>query len=187
MVCRNHRLHGSNTDWLGAVRALEDRTALDGRRAIVLGAGGTARAVAYGLRERGAGVTILNRTEARARSLAKDLGVEAGGPLTALADTPHEVLVNTTSIGLDSDDTPVECEWIAAGATVMDAVYSPERTRLLREADARGATTISGKWMLIHQAVAQLQAWAGNDWNSARNAQVTKAMAHAFDEAGRAG
>jgi shikimate dehydrogenase len=171
------RVVGANTDWIGAVAALERETRLAGRRAVVLGAGGTARAVVFGLLERGARVTVLNRTEDRAAALAKDLGADAAGPLAALADTPHDVLVNTTSVGLGSDASPVERSALCEGSTVLDAVYEPTHTRLLREAAARGARTVEGKWMLVHQAAEQLRLWTG------REAPVD-VMAAAFDAAG---
>lgn len=158
---REGRLVGSNTDWLGAVRAVERETSLDGRRAVVLGAGGTARAVVHGLQERGARVAILNRTPERAEALARELGAAAAGRLSDLARTPHDVLVNTTSVGLRSDSSPVAPEALREGSVVLDAVYDPERTRLLRDAEARGARVVEGKWMLVYQAAAQLEAWTG--------------------------
>jgi shikimate dehydrogenase len=178
VVRREGRLCGSNTDWLGAVRALERETSLEGKRAVVLGAGGTARAVVYGLLQRGAKVQVLNRTPERARELCDALGAGGAGPLEELRRTPHEVLVNTTSVGLGDDASPVDADAIAGDAVVLDAVYGRgAETKLLRDARARGARTIEGKWMLVHQAAAQLEAW------SARQAPVD-VMAAAFDSAG---
>jgi shikimate dehydrogenase len=154
---------GSNTDWLGAVRALESERSLDGARAVVLGAGGTARAVVFGLLARGAHVHVLNRNPQRARQLADELGAQASGALADLAHTPHDVLVNTTSVGLREDVSPVDAGALRAGSLVMDAVYEPLRTRLLRDAEARGARTLSGKWMLIHQAAEQFRLFTGKD------------------------
>ena len=168
------RLLGSNTDWLGAVRALEWETKLEGRRAVVLGAGGSARAVVWGLQERGATVTVLNRTVDKAEALAADLGAAGAGPLDVLGDTPHDVLVNTTSVGLRSDASPVAAAALASDATVLDAVYDPAETRLLRDARSRGARTVSGKWMLVHQAAAQLELWTGKP-------APIEVMAAAFD------
>ncbi len=174
---RDQKLVGSNTDWLGAVRAIERVTKPTSARAVVLGAGGTARATVYGLLERGAKVTVLNRTPDRAKQLVEDLGADTAGPISELARTPHDILVNTTSVGLASDESPVDPSWISSNAVVMDAVYDPPETRLLRDAASRGARTISGKWMLVYQAAEQLQLWTGMD------APIER-MAEAFDEAG---
>jgi shikimate dehydrogenase len=173
----DERLLGSNTDWIGAVRALERATQLDGARAVVLGAGGTARAATFGLLERGATVTVLNRSLPRAEKLCAELGAEASGPLEALADTPYDVLVNTTSVGLRSPHSPVPAAALRAGSVVMDAVYDPERTRLLEDALARGARIVTGRWMLIHQAAAQLELWT-------QRAAPVEVMAAAFEAAG---
>lgn len=161
IILEDGRLVASNTDWIGAVRALERECSLDGVRAVVLGAGGTARAIAWGLMERGAAVRILNRNVARAEALARALRAEGAGPLDALGNTPYDVLVNATSVGMGSDFSPVSGSAIASQAVVLDAVYMPERTRFLRDAAARGARVVTGRWMLVHQAVAQLESWAG--------------------------
>lgn len=168
---------GSNTDWIGAVRALERVAPLDGRSAVVLGAGGAARAVVYGLQERGARVTVLNRTPQRARELADALGADGAGPLSDLPGLRHDVLVNTTSVGLGGDDSPVSADAMRAGSVVMDAVYDPAQTRLLRDAESRGATPVSGKWMLVYQAAEQLRLWSGME-------APIDVMADAFDRAG---
>ncbi len=168
------RLLGANTDWLGVVRTLEERCSLEGAAAVVLGAGGTARASVYGLVARGARVTVLNRTESRATALADELGAAGSGPLDALAELDHDVLVNTTSVGLGEDVSPVPADALRPGSLVLDAVYDPERTRLLRDAEARGATPLSGRWMLLHQAAEQLRLWTGKQ-------APLDVMAEAFD------
>ena len=178
VTLRDDLLEGANTDWLGAVGALERHGKLAGAEAVVLGAGGTARAVVFGLRERGARVTVLNRTRERAEALARELGAERAGPLEVLAELPCDVLVNTTRVGLREDASPVRAEWLRAGTRVMDVVYDPPETRLLRDARARGAEPIGGKWMLVLQAAEQLRLWTG------REAPVD-VMARAFDEAGQ--
>jgi shikimate dehydrogenase len=183
VVLHDDRLRGSNTDWIGALAALEMQSAVAGRKAVVLGAGGTARAVIYGLQRQGVDIHILNRTESRAHALADEFGATHAGPLEDLTGLEHDILVNTTSVGLGSDESPVDASCLRPGTTVLDAVYSPEHTRLLRDAESRGAHPISGKWMLIHQAVAQLEAWAPNALTPEMRAQVTQAMAQAFDSA----
>jgi len=170
------RLVGANTDWLGAVRALERETELAGRRAVVLGAGGAARAVAFGLRQSGAEVVILNRSVERAEAVARDLDLDAAGPLSSLAGREYDVLVNTTPVGLREDRSLVDPLLLRPGAVVLDAVYDPAETRLLREAALRGARPVGGKWMLVEQALAQLRLWAGD----APDAEV---LAKAFDDA----
>ena len=174
---RGAKLVGSNTDWLGAVRAIESVAAVADARAVVIGAGGAARAVVYGLRARGANVTVLNRSLDRAEQLCADLEAEASGPISALENISHDILVNTTSVGLAGDESPVDPSWISPAAVVMDAVYQPPETRLLRDAASRGARTIQGKWMLVHQAAEQLREWTGPD-------APVEVMAEAFDRAG---
>lgn len=177
-------LVGANTDWLGVARALARETSIRGRRAVVLGAGGTARAAAFALAQGGAQVQILNRSAARAAALARELGggraVQAvPGGFGALRELECDVLVNTTSVGLRSGESPVPAEALRAlrpGVVVLDSVYEPEETRLLREARARGARCISGKWMLIEQALEQLRLWTGR-------APEAGVLAEAFDAA----
>ena len=142
----------------------------------MLGAGGTARAAVFALRERGAHVTVLNRTHERAEELARELGAAAAGPLERLAELDHDVLVNTTSVGLASDASPVPAAALRPGAVVLDAVYDPPETRLLRDARERGARGISGKWMLVEQAVEQIRLWSGK-------AAPAEVLARAFDAA----
>jgi shikimate dehydrogenase len=149
----------TNTDWLGAIRALERKHSIDGQRAVVLGAGGTARALVYGLRQRDCEVFVLNRTRARAERLVDELGAASAGDLGELADLAPAIIVNTTSVGLNEAVSPIAAEAIPETAVVLDAVYAPERTQLLQDAEARGAQVIGGKWMLVYQAVEQLRIW----------------------------
>jgi shikimate dehydrogenase len=178
VTLRGERLVGSNTDWLGAVRALERETKLSGSRAVVLGAGGAARAAVFGLLERGARVVVLNRTPGRARALATELGAHGAGELGDLRSTEYDILVNATSVGLSEDRSPIDPELLRSVGLVMDAIYEPEQTRLLREAKARGARTVPGKWWLVHQAAEQFRLWTGRD-------APVEIMADAFDRAGR--
>jgi len=170
------RLVGANTDWLGVVRALERETTLSGRDAVVLGAGGAARAAVFGLLERGARVRILNRDRERAARLAEELGASGAGGLDALAGLPCEVLVNTTSVGLREDASPVVATAIAKNAVVLDAVYDPPHTRFLRDAQSRGARVVEGKWWLVHQAAEQIRLWTNREAPS-------EVMVAAFDRA----
>lgn len=184
------RLVGTNTDWIGALRAIERETAIEGRRAVVLGAGGTARAVVYGLLRRGASVCVLNRSVDRAEAIVRELGADASGSLTDLAGMDAAILVNTTSVGLDEERSPVAANALTEGLVVLDAVYSPETTRLLADARSAGARPIGGKWMLVYQAIEQLRIWTRTLEAAPTRAALdaaTEVMAQAFDAAGRGG
>ncbi|ODR81298.1 shikimate dehydrogenase [Haladaptatus sp. W1] len=157
---------GHNTDAEGARRAFERHgVSRDGASAVVVGAGGAARAIAFMLADDGATVEIANRTVSRAESLAADVdGTSAHGldELPGLV-SGADVLVNATSVGMESDESPVPAAALHGDLAVMDAVYSPLDTRLLREASASGATTIDGAWMLLFQGVAAFELWTGRD------------------------
>ena len=171
-------LVGSNTDWLGIARALEREARLAGKLAVVLGAGGTARAALYALRQRGARAIVLNRTPGKAEALAADFGAERAGALEELAAIPHDVLINATSVGQRSEASPVAADALRAGSVVLDAVYDPLETRLLRDARVRGAKPVSGKWMLVEQAREQLRLWTQRE-------VAAEVLAAAFDRAGK--
>ncbi len=156
------RLAGYNTDWVGAVAALEQHTALKGQQVLLLGAGGAARAIVFGILEQGGRVTVTDLDAARAAGLARDLGIDAV-PLADLGDCRADILINATPVGMapDTDGIPLDPELLGCFALVMDIVYRPLKTRLLKEAGARGCRTIDGLQMLIHQATAQFELWTG--------------------------
>jgi shikimate dehydrogenase len=162
VVNRDGRLSGYNTDWLGAVTALTAKISLTGRHVLILGAGGASRAITFGIREEGAQVTLTDVDMARAETLARDMGAEAIGP-EALERCPANILVNATPVGMapDLSGIAIRPDLLPRFEVVMDIVYQPVTTRLLREAEARGCTTIEGLQMLIHQATAQFQLLTG--------------------------
>ncbi|AUX08239.1 shikimate dehydrogenase [Halalkaliarchaeum desulfuricum] len=158
---------GYNTDTDGVRRAFAHHdVGLCGAEAVVVGAGGAGRAAAFALADAGAAVHVANRTPERAASLADAAGmttdrvITAGG-LDTLPETVPEadVLVNATSVGMESDETPVDGALLHSGLAVLDAVYRPLETRLLRDAAAAGATTIDGAWMLLYQGVEAFEIW----------------------------
>jgi 3-dehydroquinate dehydratase/shikimate dehydrogenase len=160
---------GENTDAAGALRALESVPeladgALAGRAADVLGAGGAALAVVAALRERGCRVTVYNRNEERARTLAQRLRC-SWKPWEQRAAGTGSVLVNCTRVGMqpDVDASPVPAERLRPGMVVFDSVYNPALTRLLREARECGCRTISGVEMFIGQAAEQFALWHGRE------------------------
>jgi shikimate dehydrogenase len=173
------RLLGGNTDGEGFLRSLRE-AGLDpaGRHALLLGAGGAARAVGWALLRAGAAdVRIVNRTHASAVALADALAAEAGGAVHALRDpldgAEHvDLWVNATSVGMrrggvDPDASPLDPAAFARrgpGATpaaAVDLVYRPRRTRFLRDAEAAGLVTLDGSGMLLHQGAAAFEAWTG--------------------------
>ncbi|MEW6659379.1 MAG: shikimate dehydrogenase [Thermodesulfobacteriota bacterium] len=162
VVNREGWLTGYNTDWLGAVTALKTETSISGEHVLLLGAGGAARAIAFGILENGGKVSITDLDAPRAETLARELAVDAI-PLTALDQCPASILINATPVGMapDLEGLPIEPDLLGHFNLVMDIVYRPLLTRLLREAQAHGARTIDGLQMLIHQATAQFELWTG--------------------------
>lgn len=156
------KLIGYNTDWRGALEALEEKVDLTDKRVFLLGAGGAARAIAFGLKERGCRVTIFNRSGEKADALAKELGF-VHRPLSELGKPDADVVVNATSVGMHptGEQSPFPPEALRQGMTVMDIVYRPLRTRLLRDAEERGCRTIDGLAMLARQGAAQIEIWTG--------------------------
>jgi shikimate dehydrogenase len=154
---------GHNTDAAGARRALEHHDVEPGAgTAVVIGAGGAARAIGYMLAEAGATVHFANRTESHAKDLANDLGGTAH-PLDAVSELAPtaDLLINATSVGMEADESPVPRAVFHEDLAVMDAVYTPLETRFLRDAREAGATTIDGAWMLLYQGVEAFERWTG--------------------------
>ncbi|WP_254537368.1 shikimate dehydrogenase [Halomarina litorea] len=156
---------GYNTDAVGVVRAFRHHDVALTGTAVVVGAGGAGRAAAFALADEGMRVAIANRTVDRAEALAADVPNASAHPLSALGDllADADVLVNATSVGMEDDESPVPAAALHADLAVLDAVYTPLETRLLREAAAAGATTIDGAWMLLYQGVAAFERWTGRD------------------------
>jgi shikimate dehydrogenase len=175
IVNNGGKLKGYNTDAGGFLQALEaGGFDLKGKKVILLGAGGAARAIGFAMAQNDAKITILNRraTLPHAAILGTNLErcsgtkVEVMALATANLKTSLEgadLLVNATSAGMDpaADETPVPSELLKPGLTVFDVVYAPLETRLLREAAARGCRSTSGLEMLVRQAALALELWSG--------------------------
>lgn len=176
------RLVGCNTDADGFLAALREVVNVrDVRSALLLGAGGSARAVAWTLATNGVAVTVLNRSADRAEALVRDVGAkladegarfaeglsvcEPSQALTALAEC--DLLVNSTSVGMvggpaaDVSPAPGPLTVMRSGAVVCDLVYRPAVTPLLRQAMAAGLVSLNGVSMLVHQGAAAFTAWTG--------------------------
>lgn len=156
-----------NTDAPGAVQSLADSGVnVKGRNVLVMGAGGAARAVAYGLLRNGAAVTIANRTAPKAADLAAYLrayGDVFGTGMDRLSEKVaiSEVIINTTTVGMCEDETLVTAGMLSPEQTVFDLVYKPVETKLLKEAKAAGAKTIDGITMLARQGALSFEIWTG--------------------------
>ena len=175
----------TNTDHTGLIDDLRaHQVKLEGIRALVLGAGGSARAAVYGLKRAGAEVIVVNRTEARARTMLEDLRQAAGIAdvrlltLNEAAFEQPELVLNCTSLGMwPKVDT---CPWpqelpFPPGATAYDLVYRPRRTRFMELAGAYGGRAIGGLGMLLRQGAASFAIWTGQ----AADVDVMRAAAEA--------
>jgi 3-dehydroquinate dehydratase/shikimate dehydrogenase len=166
VTLRDGRRLGRNTDVAAAVSAIRKAAQRAGleplaeRSVLLVGAGGAARAIAYGLRGNVGRLTIANRTVSRARALASELGADACG-LGEMAGLHPDVIVNSTSVGMwpEVDASPVPADVLREGMVVFDAVYNPVETRLLREAKGAGATVAPGLDWFVDQAAAQFEIW----------------------------
>lgn len=162
IVNRKGVLIGYNTDGTGAVRALTGKTPLNEKRVALIGAGGAARAIGHAVSEQGARVTIVNRTTWRGESLAGDLRVDFV-PLNEFTGHACDVIINTTPAGMHPHihSMPIDEVVLRPDMVVMDAVYNPLVTRLLRAAERTGCVTISGVDMFVYQGAAQFELWTG--------------------------
>jgi shikimate dehydrogenase len=162
IVNRQGELIGFNTDCSGAVKALAEKTAIREKKVIIIGAGGAARAIGFGIISAGGRVTIANRSIDKGAKLALDLNSEFK-PLSELKQIDGQILINTTPLGMtpNIDDMPVNKNSLKKEMVVMDTVYNPLKTRLLREAESIGCLTVDGLSMFVYQGALQFELWTG--------------------------
>lgn len=158
------RLIGYNTDASGALRALKGKVRLEGTHSLIVGAGGAARSIAFAIKEMGAIVTITNRTASRGSALAKALGC-GFVPWENMDHVDAELIVQTTPVGMapNVNVCPIPVSMLKPGIVVMDIIYNPLRTRLLRLAQSRGCQVIDGVSMFVHQGGEQFRLWTNVD------------------------
>jgi 3-dehydroquinate dehydratase/shikimate dehydrogenase len=159
VVRRDGSLSGSNTDYVGVLRSLEKKLDLAKSRVLVFGAGGSARAAAFALARAGASVAVCARREGIARKLARAIGGEVV-PRRALRTESFDAVLNTTPVGMypHAEISPLSpCELHCR--IVMDLIYRPERTELLKLAASKGIATVSGVEMFLAQGIAQWELW----------------------------
>jgi 3-dehydroquinate dehydratase/shikimate dehydrogenase len=154
------RLYGYNTDYVGVLRSLESRMHLAGSRVLLVGAGGAARAAAFALVQAGSIVCLCARSPERARSLARAAGAQVVAR-DGLTREYFDAIVNCTPIGMQPQaGSPLTMAELNC-RVVMDMVYRPRETELLRIARKKGIDTISGVEMFLAQGVAQYEIWTG--------------------------
>lgn len=162
VVNEDGRLCGYNTDWLGFVRDLKEFMPVQGKTFGVLGAGGAARAVLFGILKEGGRAVVLNRTTRKGEILAKEFGCPFL-PLSEPDGLEVDCVVNTTSVGMAPriENSPLEEKIFDKVSRVVDIVYHPLETRLLKDARRAGCSTRSGLGMFVHQGAEQIKLWTG--------------------------
>ena len=155
-------LKGTNTDWQGALAALQEHVQLSGQRVLLLGAGGAGRAIAYAVQRAGGQIWVTDVDWGRAQTLAQEFQVKAL-PWAEAPQIKVDVLINATPVGMAPHEaaSPFPAAKLQTGQVVMDIVYKPLQTRLLREAAARGSRIIDGLEMLIYQGARQFELFTG--------------------------
>lgn len=159
---RDGRIVAENTDAAGLLRSLPHLP--DGERALVLGAGGAARAAIWALVDVGTKVDVWNRTPQRAEAVARELGARA---VTEPVAAEYGLIVNTTAVGLSGEDPfehlPLAADSFRPEQVVVDMVYGEEPSALLAAAAAAGATIVDGLEMLVQQGALSLRIWTGEE------------------------
>ena len=170
---KENLLFGFNTDGVGAFKALkENGVELKGRKVLLLGAGGAARAIAYTMAKEADELAVLNRTVKQAQALAKLLEKSFNKKISTGSLSPSDIqsnlqdsdiLINATSVGMKpkAEESPVPPKLLRSNLAVMDIVYNPLETKLAKDAKAAGARVVSGVEMLIYQGAASFELWTG--------------------------
>jgi shikimate dehydrogenase len=158
------RVFGGNTDWVGFTRSLKDHFDPRGKTFAILGSGGAARAAVFAIRQEGGNPIVFSRNPESGTALAREFHC----PSLSLSDLERveaHCLVNTTPVGMSPNEAgiPVHRRILSRFAWVMDLVYTPLRTRLLKEAEAEGCGVITGLPMLVHQGAEQIRVWTGKE------------------------
>jgi shikimate dehydrogenase len=164
VVNHHGRLVGYNTDAAGALKALEESTELSGKTCLIIGAGGAARAIGFMVKRYGVDPIISNRSTRRGENLARSLECPFL-PLHEAKSIQADLLIQTTPVGMypHADRCIISPHMLKKGMVVMDIIYNPPETRLLKMARARGCLTIDGLGMFIHQGAEQFRLWTGRE------------------------
>ncbi len=160
----NGRLKGYNTDWVGLIRDLEESLEVRGKTFAILGAGGASRAALFGLLKQGGIPIIVNRSSEKGEELAREFGCQFS-PLSDIEKIRADCLINTTPVGMapDREKSPVGRESLVNFKWVMDIIYNPLETKLLRDAKEAGCIVLTGVGMFVHQGAEQIKIWTGRE------------------------
>ncbi len=158
----NGRLEGFNTDWIGLNRDLKESLEIRGKTFAILGAGGAARAAVFGILKEGGIPVIFNRTTETGEEVAREFSCPFYS-LSEIEKIKADCLINTTSVGMapDIEKSPLMKESLINFRWVVDIIYNPLKTKLLREAEEAGCTVLDGVGMFIHQGAEQTKIWMG--------------------------
>lgn len=164
LLCNAKGIRGTNTDWIGALRSIESLFPVKGHTFVVLGAGGAARAVVFGITSHGGRAVVVNRSEDKGRALAEEFGATFA-PLEKIHGLEADCLINTTPVGMHPKDTqmPVPKDILGGYRAVADVIYNPFKTMLLKEAEAAGCRIATGFDMFVYQGVEQFEMWTGQE------------------------
>lgn len=163
VINSNGRLTGYNTDWLGLIQTLKEAMPVKNKTFVIIGAGGTARAAAYGVIKEGGFPFIVNRTLENGKVLSRKLNCPFYS-LTEIGKIKADCLINTTPVGMyPKDKSPVKAAALNNYKYVMDVIYNPLKTKLLKDAEGKGCRIISGLDMFVNQGAQQLRLWTGKE------------------------
>lgn len=163
VVFEDGKARGHNTDWRGAIRALKETGELEKiEKAEIVGAGGVARAIAYGLKQEDIRVSISARSKEQRKELVDEMDLENQTDLNNQGEFGAELLVNATPVA-DQPESPVELEKHVEGEWLLDVVFGQLETDIMRDADERGWKITKGWRMLLHQGLEQFELYTGEE------------------------
>jgi shikimate dehydrogenase/3-dehydroquinate dehydratase type I len=168
IINNNGRLTGFNTDWLGLILTLKEVMPIKGKKFVIIGAGGTTRAAVYGIMKEGGFPIIVNRTAEKGKILSAKLNCPFYS-LAEIGEIKADCLINTTPVGMYpySDKSPVDAAALVGYKYVMDVIYNPLKTKLLKDAEQLGCHIFPGLDMFVHQGAEQIKLWTGKEPNRA--------------------
>lgn len=161
----NGVLTGFNSDWIGSMNALKEVINPKDKNVIVIGTGGVARALVFGLVKERAKVKVFGRNTKNAKDLAKELGAEQGFNISDIKNYPeYDIVINATSVGSvgsNENESIVDESYFKPNTVAMDVISMPVETKFLKLAKQKSAQIVSGYRMLIHQAIVQFEIFTG--------------------------